>query len=493
MYIKYMEENYFAGTYRRLLPDARLEKRVEGLMLALLSKGSAVINKSCKTLAEKEGAYRMLVNNSFNHNDLTEGAIRQLKKNVNGGHYLCIQDTTEINFTSHMGRIGREDRDVGPLEGRDKANSGFFCHPVLVIDPSIDMPVGFSSMILWNRSWDKANKHEREYKKLDITEKESYRWITSAIKTKEVLSEADSMTIIGDRESDIYEVFAIVPDNKTHLLIRIRIDRGLSEGITLNKKISSSRVRSIYEFDVSKGKNRTKHTAKMALKWEKVKLAHPLRKPMKGGSTDFIELTVIEARELPESVKQGEDPISWTLLTTHKVRNAGDALRYVGWYSQRWLIEELFHLLKTKGLCFEEAQLESGAGLKKLIVLALQVGLRIMALRLSIDSSHKVKANIIFSEEEIEFMNIYMNELEGKTEKQKNPYDKGTIQWAAWGIARMGSWSGYKSHGPPGYITMKNGLVDFYNKMDGFGTLSKYLDKDYLHKMALRISGELHR
>jgi len=348
-------------------------------------------------------------------------------------------------------------------------------------------------MILWNRSWDKENKHEREYKKLDITQKESYRWITSALKTKESLSGADSMTIIGDRESDIYEVFAVVPDNKTHLLIRTHIDRVLSEGIKLNKKISSSRVRSIYEIDVSKGKNRTKHIAKMSLKWEKVKIGHPSKKPMKGGSTAFIEVTVIEARELPESVKHGEDPISWTLLTTHKVKNASDALKYIKWYSQRWLIEELFHLLKTKGLCFEEAQLESGAGLKKLIVLALQVGLRIMTLRLSIDSSHKVKANIIFSKEEIEFMNIYMNELEGKTEKQKNPYDKGTIQWAAWGIARMGSWSGYKSHGPPGYITMKNGLVDFYNKMDGFGTLSRYLDKDYLHKMALRISGELHR
>ena len=105
--------------------------------------------------------------------------------------------------------------------------------------------------------WDKENKHEREYKKLDITEKESYRWIASALKTIESLSEADSMTIIGDRESDIYEVFAIVPDNKTHLLIRTHIDRVLSEGIKLNKKISSSRVRSIYEFDVSKGKNRT--------------------------------------------------------------------------------------------------------------------------------------------------------------------------------------------------------------------------------------------
>ena len=312
MYIKYMEENYFAGTYRGLLPDARLEKRVEGLMLALLSKGSAVINKSCKTLAEKEGAYRMLVNDSFDHNDLTEGAIRQLKKNVNGGHYLCIQDTTEINFTSHMGRIGREDRDIGPLEGRGKANSGFFCHPVLVIDPSIDMPVGFSSMILWNRSWDNENKYEREYKKLDITEKESYRWIASALKTKESLSEADSVTIIGDRESDIYEVFAIVPDNKTHLLVRTSIDRGLSDGISLNKKISSSPVRSIYEFDVSRGKNRTKHKAKMALKWEKVKLCHPSRKPMNGGSTDSIELTVIEACELPESDYSGEsEPLFW--------------------------------------------------------------------------------------------------------------------------------------------------------------------------------------
>jgi len=78
------------------------------------------------------------------------------------------------------------------------------------------------------------------------------------------------------------------------------------------------------------------------------------------------------------------------------------------------------------------------------------------------DVCNKVKANIILTEQEIEFMNIYMNELEGKTEKQKNTYDKGTMQWAAWGIARMGSWSGYKSQGPPGYITMKNELVDFF-------------------------------
>ena len=490
MYIKYMKQNYFAGIYDHLLPDARLEKRVERLMLALLNNGSAVINKCCKTLSEKEGAYRMLDNDSFDHNDLTEGVIHRLRENVNGGHLLCIQDTSEFNFTSHMGRIGREDKDIGPVT-KEKFNAGFFCHPVLVIDPSTQMPVGFSSVILWNRLWDKKNRHEREYKKLDITEKESYRWIASALKSKESLSEADSITIIADRECDIYEIFAAVPDSKTHLLIRANIDRVLSEGIKINQKLSSSRVRSMYEFDVPAGKNRTKHTAKMSLKWEKIKIGHPVNKPRMTGSPNFVALTVIEATELAESVKEGEDPVSWILLTTHNIKSASDALKCIEWYSMRWLIEELFHLLKTKGLCFEEAQLETGAGLKKLLVIALQVAQKIMTLKLSLDSSHKVKANLIFSEEEIKFMKIYMNELEGKTEKQKNPYDNGTVQWAAWGIARMGSWSGYKSHGPPGYITMKRGLVDFYNKMDGFDIITRYLDKEDLNRMALRISGEL--
>ena len=495
MYIVYMIRNHFAGIYSGMLPDARLEKRVEKTMLALYNGGSAVTNKSCKTLAEKEGAYRMLDNDRFDHNDLTEGAIRRLRKNVNGGHYLGIQDTSELNFTSHMGRIGREDKDIGPVtkeySDKERTNAGFFCHPVLVIDASTQMPVGFSSITLWNRPWDKKNRHEREYKKQDIIEKESYRWIESALKTKESLSEADTITIIADRESDIYEIFATVPDSRTHLLIRANVDRMLTEGIKLKQKLSSSPVRSGYEFNVPAGKNRKKHIAKMSLKWEKIKICHPVNKPRKNGNPAFVELTVIEATELPGSVNPGEDPVSWTLLTTHSVKTAADALQCIEWYSLRWLEEELFHLLKTKGLCFEEAQLESGAGLKKLMILALQVAQRIMTLRLSLDSSHKVKANIIFSEEDIKFLKIYMKELEGKTEKQKNPYDKGTLQWAAWGIARMGSWSGYRSHGPPGYVTMKRGLVDFYNKMDGFGILSKYLGEKELDRIADRIKKEL--
>jgi len=109
MYIKYMEENYFAGTYRRLLPDARLgTSRVGRIMLALLSKAVQLLIKVAKPWPRRKELTGCWVNNSFDHNDLTEGAIRQLKKNVNGGAIIFVFKTLrEINFTSHMGRIGQ--------------------------------------------------------------------------------------------------------------------------------------------------------------------------------------------------------------------------------------------------------------------------------------------------------------------------------------------------------------------------------------------------
>ena len=71
---------------------------------------------------------------------------------------------------------------------------------------------------------------KREYKKQPIEDKESYKWNEVAEKSKNILKDAETVTFIEDREGDIYEQFALIPDEKHHLLIRSRSNRKLING-----------------------------------------------------------------------------------------------------------------------------------------------------------------------------------------------------------------------------------------------------------------------
>lgn len=480
MYFKYMINKQFDGFYRGILPDSRIEKRAEKVMADMLNFGNVVVNKFCTTNTKRKGAYRMLNNNSFDHNDLAEGLYRSCRSNDEPVHLLCIQDTTELNFTNHINRIRQEDEDIGPVTKND--NAGFFCHPVLVINPSYQLPVGISHVHIWNRKWDKLSKTERDYRNRDIKDKESYRWISGTEKTKELLPNAACLTFIGDRESDIYDEFIMVPDSRTHLLIRSNFNRILyGEDQRLFEKLDTSEERVNYELNIRNNRKRKTRKARMSLKYEKVKIKYPKNKVI-GNKPPYVEMWAIEAKELPRSVPANETPILWRLLTTHEISSPDDALKCVDWYSQRWFIEELFRVIKSKGLMIESAQLETGEGLKKLAVMSLQIALTTMILKLSLTNDHEVKASLIFSREQLNFLRIYMSEIEGNTQKQKNPFKEGTLPWAAWAMGRIGNWAGYISQGPPGYITIKTGLERFFELFNGFTVAMRYYNKKDVYK-----------
>ena len=157
----------------------------------------------------------------------------------------------------------------------------------------------------------------------------------------------------------------------------------------------------------------------------------------------------------------GAEPVHWRLLTTHDVPDARAAWRIVGWYKQRWTIEQLFRVLKSQGLQLEDSQLETAERLLKLAAIATQAAAVILQLVQARDGRTPEPADIVFSAPEIKTLDALVPTLEGKTALQKNPYPSHSLAWAAWVIAKLGGWDGYPRSTPPGPITFKLGIDRF--------------------------------
>lgn len=413
----------------------------------------------------------MLNNPQCSESELSEALYASCYANIFSRHVLCIQDTTEFNYTSHIERIGKDDKDIGPIT--KDSHAGFFCHPMLVVDPLSHLPLGISALKLWNRHWDKKNRHERSYQHLAMEEKESYRWIECAANSLLHLPEDTHQTVVADREGDVYQGLCTIPNERTDVLIRSSANRKLEgEDCLLLERMSSLPIQAVYEIEIRGHDSRKSRTAKIALRFSGLSLARPHTCP--ATFPDTLSINCIYVVELPETVPEKEEPIEWRLLTTHEVNTVGQAMKCVGWYRCRWFIEELFRVVKSKGLDMEAAQLESGSSLKKLLLMALPAALRIMAVKLGYDSKDEnLQAKRYFSESELRCMSLLQKKSEGKTLKLKNPYRTYSLPWAAWLIARLGGWAGYESAAKPGYITIKRGMDVFLCKYEMFQIMEK--------------------
>ena len=453
--------------YLSYFGDERLEVRGNGIATEMFNKETVILNQLTDNRADFVGSCRFFQNDRVSHEALQEEATTRCAELTQGLHVLGIGDTSEINYQHHAGKLDKSDPALGPL-GNNR-DIGFFLHPVLVLDAQDGFPLGFSDIYLWNRSWDHLTKEERNYKKLPIEAKESYRWIKTGLNTKERLAEAASITLIADREADIYEEFVILPDARTHLLIRATQNRCLcDQEEKLFEHLAGQSSVGSYTLEIPKGHTkRETRTAEIEVRVSSVKIARPMN-AFNNTLPEYVELSAVEARERPSTVPAGESPILWRLLTTHKVTTFAQAMQVINWYRWRWIIEQLFRTLKSQGLDVEASQLETGDGLKKVVVMALNAALRILQVTLERDGTSGRPGTIVFSVTELEFLHVLLNVYEGNSVQQNNPFPMNSLAWAAWIIARIGGWKGYQKAGPAGPITIKRGLEIFDQLFTGW-------------------------
>ena len=446
------------------LDDLRLVYRGNKMLGDLFNKSVHSIRQIAENESSAKGFYRFLQNDRVSEEDIIWNLSGNCQKACAGKYVVCIQDTTEINLSSHSNRIKR-DESIGLTNVNNKGGLGFLVHPSLVLDAIEGIPYGYADIKVWNRPMELKTKHERKYTSLPIEEKESYKWIEVSRNTQTALRNiVQGMIIVQDREGDIYEQFAVIPEEGTDLLIRAKTNRTLKDKTKLFSCLLDQQAQGAYEVVVDAKKSRQKRTARIEIRYKEVELI----------KTDYaskevapsVKLWLIEAQEVGY---KGTDKICWRLLTTIAIENVEMAKTCIEWYSWRWMMEEVFKILKKEGYNIEASELEYASSVRKMCLMIMEVIIKLFLMRLAYaEPEIALSADTCFTKDEQQFLEHQIKYLEGKTEKQKSPYKTKDLKRYVWAIARMGGWKGYETKRHPGITTLWIGLKYFKAAFEGW-------------------------
>lgn len=364
-----------------------------------------------------------------------------------------MQDTSELVLGGRRARAA----GYGPV-GKGGALGGLLLHPVLAVEVGSEALLGLVSMQVWNRKGGGKRSTRRER---PTAAKESQRWIDGMQQAGEVLSQAASVTVLCDREGDMYELFAERPAN-VHLIVRAcqnrRIERAApSDQGLLFGLIDSQPEQGRVTIKVPAAPGRSARTAELAVRFAAVQL----RRPLHGAAATLPEtlaVTLVEVREIAPPA-DGSKPLRWRLLTTHTVASVAQAQRLVGLYRLRWIIEEFFSTLKKASFDIEAADISEPAAMINFVAAATIAAVTIKQLVQAREGTTDQHLTDAFEPEDQPLLEALSAKLEGKTDRQRNPHPKASLAFAAWVIARLGGWTGY--YGKPGPKVMRIGLADF--------------------------------
>lgn len=379
---------------------------------------------------------RFLRNPAVSVAEMVETAALRTRARMAGRHVLAIQDTTTV-------RAGPEGRCVA-------------LHPVIAVEAVEGTLLGLIDARFFVREGGKRDQRLTRA----FAEKESRRWLEGAERAAGLSSGAARITVVTDCEGDIYEDFACKPRD-VEMLIRAGQDRALADGGLLFAKAESLPEAGRMTVDLPAAPGRRARTAVLSLRFATVTIARPVSRKLRAELAQLpprVSLSLVEARELdPPS----EGPAAhWHLLTTHNVADAADARRIVGFYRQRWTIEQLFRTLKTHGFDVEALRLAQGGPFEKLVAASLIAAVTVLQLVRERDGTARRPLEDAFDPDDRPALEAVSASLEGKTARQKNPHPKGSLAFASWVLARLGGWTGY--YGKPGPVVMLHGLIQFH-------------------------------
>ena len=304
-------------------------------------------------------------------------------------------------------------------------------------------------MKFWTREKFKgtaALKRKINPTRVPIEKKESIRWLENLRQSTELLDDPGRCIHIGDRESDIYELFCIAQEVGTHFLVRTCVDRLAGDGDhTIADEMDEVAVKGLHRIEVRDEKGDPSE-AILEIRYRRIRVLPPIGKQKRYPA---LTLTVIHAQE--RGTPKNRKKIDWKLITDLPVQSRKDAIEKLEWYAMRWKIE-VFHKILKSGCKAEESRLRTAQRLANLISLFCILSWRIFWMTMLNRSAPTALPNLALTETEIALLDHLVRDKGQSASRRK------TLSRYLTKIARLGGYLARANDPPPGNIVMWRGL-----------------------------------
>ena len=371
---------------------------------------------------------------------------------------LSVGDTTYLDYGGIL--VKRE--GYGP---QGNGGNGLLLHSALAVDLQ-GQPIG----ILWQKVWNRqhrakppadetpAQKKQRRAKARKANRarpfeaKESYRWVEAMTLVEQRVAPSTRIIHVFDREGDIAEVFEKVNQlTHTGVVVRAAHNRSLEhDPHRLWEKLEAQPIRAYHEVELSETKTRKARTAKLAIRFCPVQL----RRPTRLDANSQLQVYAVYADEV--DCPEGEEPVSWMLLTSEVVTTVEQALVILQWYSYRWRVEEYHKILKSG--CQVERYRLAAEGMKPLLGFLSVIAADLLRLTYLQRTQPQTPVEAMLNSLQIQVL---------KAKSSRLPKTL-TIGWVVEAIARLGRYLEHRRKTPIGIQVLWRGWAKLQDLVEGW-------------------------
>lgn len=426
------------------LPDKRLNQRLIKIVENLAGQPHASVSQASGDWANTKATYNFWKSSRIEAEEIIEAHQKQTTQRASKEEIvLAIQDTSDFNFTHHQAKT--ESQGFG-MTCAQKYVRGLKVHS-LMASTTQGVPLGILEQQIWTRPL-KTKKKKNQKTRQSILNKESKRWLTGLVSAELAIPATTTVVTVTDREGDIYDLFALKRESNSELLIRAKHNRRVNHELKFVKEAIKG-IPSVGQLEivVPRQDEKKPRTASLTIRYASFDFPPPINRA-KSFPGQLVSLNVISALE--DNPNPEVKPIQWLLLTTLEVNSFEQAVRYIRWYTYRWLIERYHYVLKS-GCRIEQLQLKTAERIKKALATYSIVAWRLLWLTYQTRENPHLPCDTILEQDE--WQSLYCHFHGFPLTK-----DPPNLQQAMILIARLGGFLARRHDGFPGVKTLWRGL-----------------------------------